>query len=170
MNRFFPPCVPLEISLSKIGFSCKTLQCNHTNWVQTTHICGIYKFFLKKVWNDDADDELSTVIIIVVVVYSFSESFTTDCQTQKRNDEITFTSFTGIMFVKIANKTILLFQRILKVFFLVFCSRFCFCDWIHFSFYVFECRFNARLIKIKLAIFGFCFSFLHVVSFESTLI
>ncbi len=57
--------------------------------------------------------------------------------TQKQNDEITFTSFTGIMFVKIANKTISLFSAgILKVFFLFLVLLF-FCDWIHFSIYTF---------------------------------
>lgn len=132
---FFIPCL-LKLVYRKLAPLAK--HCNRT-------IGYIWNLQFKKVWN--ADELWLLHAHFRVYVYNRLPD-------TKANDEITFTSFTGIMFVKIANKTILLFQRDFESFFLfrfVFVIEFTF----HFTFWM---SFYSRLIKIKLAIFGCCFS------------
>lgn len=125
---FFLPCLHLKSVYRKLASVAK--HCNATTQL------GIYVEFTILSIVCTVDDELSAVIILYICMYVCCIPFLSLQQilpdTQKQNDEITFTSFTGIMFVKIANKTISLFSAgILKVFFY---SSFCFFFVIEFTF------------------------------------
>lgn len=90
------------------------------NWLQLQKHCNATAHNWVYIWNVKMKRwwwALSTVI--TVCTHTLLElSLQQIAQTQKKilakRYEITFTSFTGIMFVKIANKTILLLQRICK--------------------------------------------------------